>query len=88
VSSILRADEAHLHASAPDSRPGENSIPPPASHARRAAVIDRLFGWTARLAALLTLALLAGILLSLQVGPWPAIQYFGLDFFTSTVLDP
>jgi phosphate transport system permease protein len=49
---------------------------------------DRLFGWTARAAALLTLALLAGILLSLIIGAWPAMQKFGLGFLTSSVWDP
>jgi phosphate transport system permease protein len=60
----------------------------PARRARAAGVADILFGWTARLAALVTLALLAGILLSLVVGAWPAIEKFGLAFFTGTVWDP
>lgn len=49
---------------------------------------DRIFAWAARGAALLTLALLLGILLSLFVGAWPAIEKFGLGFLTSTVWDP
>jgi phosphate transport system permease protein len=49
---------------------------------------DRLFGLTAKGAAVLTLSLLAGILLSLLFGAWPAIEKFGWHFFTSTVWDP
>jgi len=49
---------------------------------------DRMFGWAARGAALLTLALLLGILGSLIVGAWPAISKYGLGFLTSTVWDP
>ncbi len=49
---------------------------------------DRLFGWTARAAALITLALLVGILASLVVGAWPAMEKFGVGFLTSSVWDP
>jgi phosphate transport system permease protein len=51
-------------------------------------IADRLFALTAKSAALLTLSLLAGILLSLLVGALPAIEKFGWHFFTSTVWDP
>ena len=47
-----------------------------------------MFGWAARGAALLTLALLIGILLSLIAGAWPAIAKYGLGFLTSTEWDP
>jgi phosphate transport system permease protein len=49
---------------------------------------DRWFGWLARGAAWLTLLLLVGILLSLLVGAWPAIQKFGLGFLVSADWDP
>jgi phosphate transport system permease protein len=49
---------------------------------------DRLFAGLARGAAVLTLALLAGILLSLVVGAWPAIEKYGLSFLTNSVWDP
>lgn len=64
----------------------EPASPPP----RRGVfpLADQLFAWAARGAALLTLALLAGILLSLLVGAWPAIERYGLGFLTSTVWDP
>ncbi|MBL0391694.1 phosphate ABC transporter permease subunit PstC [Ramlibacter monticola] len=69
-------------------RGSDTSVPPPAGRARTGAVIDRLFGWTARLAALLTLGLLAGILVSLLIGAWPAVTKYGVGFFTSSVWDP
>ena len=49
---------------------------------------DRVFALLAHGAAWLTLALLLAILLSLLVGAWPAIDAFGLGFFTSSVWDP
>jgi phosphate transport system permease protein len=55
---------------------------------RTGPVADLLFGWLARGAAGLTLALLAGILLSLVVGAWPAIEKYGLGFLTRSVWDP
>ncbi len=62
--------------------------PPPAQRPRSGAAVDRLFGWAAQGAALLTLALLVGILLSLLAGAWPAIEKYGLGFLTSSVWDP
>lgn len=49
---------------------------------------DRLFGWTARAAAVLTLVLLFAILAALVVGAWPAIDKYGLSFLTRSVWDP
>ncbi len=49
---------------------------------------NQLFALTAKGAALLTLAMLVGILLSLLAGAWPAIDKFGWSFFTSSVWDP
>jgi len=51
-------------------------------------IADRLFAFAAKAAAVLTLTMLAGILLSLLLGAWPAIHQFGWHFFTSTVWDP
>lgn len=62
--------------------------PPPARKPRTGATADRLFGFAAKGAALLTLAMLIGILLSLLAGAWPAISKFGLGFLTSSVWDP
>lgn len=88
MSSTLPAHEATLEYAALDARRKEMSSPPPAGRARSGAIVDRLFGWTARGAALLTLALLLGILVSLVIGAWPAITKYGLGFFTSSVWDP
>ncbi len=49
---------------------------------------DRLFGWAAKGAAIVTLGLLAGILTSLVIGAWPAISKYGLGFLTNSVWDP
>ena len=64
------------------------NIPLPVKTVRAAHLIDMLFGWLAKGAVWLTLALLAGILLSLVVGAWPAIDKYGLGFLTSSVWDP
>ena len=63
--------------------------PSPAPRSRLSgAVVDRLFGWAARGAALLTLSLLIGILGSLIAGAWPAIEKYGLTFLVRSVWDP
>jgi phosphate transport system permease protein len=62
--------------------------PPPTRALQRSAWPDRIFGWAARGAAILTLGLLLGILASLVVGAWPAISKYGLGFLTSSVWDP
>jgi phosphate transport system permease protein len=49
---------------------------------------DLVFGMLAKGAALLTLALLVGILLSLVAGAWPAITKYGASFLTRSVWDP
>jgi phosphate transport system permease protein len=50
--------------------------------------IDRLFGWSARGAAVITLGLLIGIIISLVIGAWPSISKNGLGFLTSAEWDP
>ena len=62
--------------------------PPPPKRRLSGVLADRLFALLAHGAAWLTLAMLAGILLSLVVGAWPAIDEFGLGFLTSTTWDP
>ena len=62
--------------------------PPPARSPGTGPFVDRLFGWAAKGAALLTLSLLVAILGSLFVGAWPAIAKYGLGFLTSTTWDP
>ncbi len=51
-------------------------------------IADQSFAFAAKGAAVLTLVMLAGILLSLLAGAWPAIHQFGWHFFTSSVWDP
>lgn len=62
--------------------------PPPVKRARSGPMADRIFGWMAKGAALLTLALLLAILTSLTISAWPAISKYGLSFLTRTVWDP
>lgn len=89
MSSTLPAHEATLDLPAiPARRERAVTSPPPTGSRRAAAWADRLFGWAARGAALVTLGLLLGILASLFVGAWPAIEKYGLDFLTSSVWDP
>ena len=64
------------------------TTPPSRSPLISGVLADRIFGLLARGAALLTLALLLGILASLVVGAWPAIEKYGLGFLTSSVWDP
>ncbi len=52
------------------------------------ALADRLFGLLTRSAALVTLVLLLGIIVSLVIGAWPAIEKYGLGFLTRNVWDP
>ena len=49
---------------------------------------DALFANLARLAALVTLSLLLGIVVSLVIGAWPAIKEYGLSFLWRTDWDP
>lgn len=87
MSTRLPAHEATFNVSA--SMPREREQTPPAGRpVRGGALADRLFGWTAAAAALFTLSVLVAILLSLVVGAWPAIEKYGLGFFTSSVWDP
>jgi phosphate transport system permease protein len=50
--------------------------------------IDRIFGWSARGAAVITLGLLFGIIISLIIGAWPSISANGLGFLTNAQWDP
>ena len=49
---------------------------------------DRIFALAAYGAALLTLGLLLGILVSLVIGAWPAISQYGLSFLWRSEWDP
>jgi phosphate transport system permease protein len=90
VSSTLPAHEATFPAAGASARGEERpmSLPPAGGRRRITPWADQLFGWAAKGAALLTLALLLGILFSLVVGAWPAIEKYGLGFLTNSVWDP
>lgn len=62
--------------------------PPPMKRARSGPLADRIFGYAAKAAAMVTLLLLVSILVTLTMSAWPAISKFGLSFLTSTVWDP
>jgi phosphate transport system permease protein len=49
---------------------------------------DVIFFNLTRFAALLTLFVLAGIIVSLVISSWPSIQKFGFSFITETTWDP
>lgn len=61
---------------------------PAPKRVKRLAWADALFSGLAHAAALLTLALLAGIIGSLVVGAWPAIREYGLSFLWTSDWDP
>ena len=62
--------------------------PPPNKPSTLGWLPDKLFSIAAKAAAILTLAMLMGILISLVVGALPAIQKFGFGFLTSSTWDP
>lgn len=61
---------------------------PTPKRVKRLAWADALFSGLAHAAALLTLALLAGIIGSLVIGAWPAIREYGLSFLWTSDWDP
>jgi len=63
-------------------------MPRPPARSARGPWADRLFAALALSAALLTLALLVGIIVSLLIGAAPAIQEYGLSFLVRTEWDP
>jgi phosphate transport system permease protein len=87
VSTTLPANEISLQNSVrlPG---GVMTNPPPLKRARSGPMVDRIFGWLAKSAAIFTLLILISILASLTVSAWPAIDRFGLGFLTSTTWDP
>jgi len=55
---------------------------------RREARAEGIFRFLSMAAALLVLALLAGVLISLCYGGWPALKEFRFGFLTQTVWNP
>lgn len=64
------------------------SVPPSPTQRRSSRTADLVFEWMARLAAVVTLLLLAAIILALVVGAWPAIKEYGLSFLWTSEWDP
>ena len=60
----------------------------PPARTRRTPWADALFSFLAHAAAWLTLALLAGIIVSLLISAWPAISEYGLGFLFNAEWDP
>src|SRR5262245_51797609 len=68
--------------------PRSEPAPRPPARAARGPWADRAFAVAALSAALLTLALLAGIIVSLVIGAAPAIREYGLSFLVRSEWDP
>src|SRR5438270_2242464 len=67
----------------------KEGIPPSAlSRARRQRLWDSFFHFTTLFFALLVLALLGGVMVSLAMGSWPAFRSFGLGFLVTEVWNP
>ncbi|MDI1239079.1 MAG: phosphate ABC transporter permease PstC [Polaromonas sp.] len=64
------------------------SVPPSPTKRRSSRTADLVFEWMARLAAIVTLLLLAAIILALVMGAWPAIKEYGLSFLWTSEWDP
>jgi len=56
--------------------------------ASRGAWFDPIFEGACLFAATLLLAALAGVVISLAIGGWPALSHFGLKFFVTTSWNP
>ena len=54
----------------------------------RAPLGDDIFRWLCLSAATLLLAILAGVVVSLAIGGWPAFAKFGLGFLTASTWNP
>ena len=67
-------------------RTPDQGDPPPARLAKPFG--DLAFSVLSRGAAILTLALMAGIMISLVIGAWPAISEFGVSFLWNSNWDP
>lgn len=87
MSSTLPAAEiSHLHVESSAMR--ASTRPPSGNKSRSGPWVDRVFGWLAKGAAVLTLLILLAIMVSLTMKAWPAINKYGLGFLSSTSWDP
>ena len=71
-----------------DQKTASMTKPVPPKRTRSSPFIDRIFGFLAKAAAFLTLALLVAILGSLTISAWPAINQYGLGFLVHSAWDP
>lgn len=85
-STLVRGDTPSSSSVSPTTR--AMTQPSASKRPRSGPMADRIFGWIAKGAALLTLCLLLAILTSLTISAWPAISKYGLSFLTSTAWDP
>jgi phosphate transport system permease protein len=60
----------------------------PTPRRARGAALDSVFKWTCAVAATILLTSLAGLMITLFIGGWPAFQKFGFGFITKTAWDP
>ncbi len=89
MSSTLPATQDPQDLNAVISPPSSRQAQPPAPRRGGSApIVDRLFAWASRGAALVTLGLLLAILASLVFGAWPAIREYGPGFFINSTWDP
>jgi len=80
--------EADEFGSGNDSKRRTSPMTNPPARRASAPWADAVFALLARGAAVLTLSLLVGIIISLIVGAWPAISKYGLSFLIRTDWDP
>lgn len=91
MSSTLPVSNTQFEMPGTIQRPEKNKTvvkPPPKNPRTWGWLPDKLFGIAAKAAAILTLAMLMGILISLVVGALPAIEKFGFGFLTNSTWDP
>ena len=85
MTATLPADPYSTKAESMDKTASGGSSP---TRARRVPWADALFSLLAHGAAWLTLALLAGIIISLTISAWPALREYGLSFLWTSEWDP
>ena len=88
ISSLAAQKNSSDSANYSQSKDRTMDVPPSPRGTRYASLVDQVFGFLALLSVCFTLLVLFGILFSLVVGAWPAIDHFGLGFLTSTLWDP
>jgi phosphate transport system permease protein len=88
ISSSFQPETSLGSAISNTSKNGSMESPPSRNTPVLGTLFDKLFGLLAFLSVCFTLTVLFGILVSLIIGAWPAIDEYGLGFLTSTLWDP